>query len=467
VAYLDRQLSEYKTSAPFMSTCEEEKKIKTPQHKPVDEAKKTNHQLAEQLSDAKEDLIKALANFPATVLWLINKDEQSTVTQEAEERNGSPSDLTVSLTEIKKAFLQLYQHAQRNETNHALYMSCKQRMAVHLQQFPFSFDDLVILTDMIVYNFKMGGVLNQFLNQPNSTNVALDKRFKTVLPSTKVELLEGFKRAYAEQYSQTFLFLPSSDMYSLVTQVIVAEQRWLKARQELVMANNKLVSFIVNQYKGNFLDFNDLVQEGQTGLLKAVDRFDYRLGFQFSTYAGYWIRQAISRSLSRSERSVRIPCEQIANINRVFRAKDHIATRTGRDATIQEISEHTQLSCDDINTILAIAQMSVSLDGSDDDDNEKSFSPVDFLEQQTFSHPIEEIAGSELDNLIADAIKLLNPREARVVRCHFGVHSTGEMTLQEIGEELNLTRERVRQIQVIALNKIKMNYGQQLINFLS
>ena len=105
--------------------------------------------------------------------------------------------------------------------------------------------------------------------------------------------------------------------------------------------------------------------------MKAVDRFDYRLGFQFSTYAGYWIRQAISRSLSRSERSVRIPCEQIANINRVYRAKDQITTRVGRDASIQEIAEQTQLSCEDINTILAIAQSAISLDGSDDDDSEK------------------------------------------------------------------------------------------------
>ncbi|SJM94334.1 RNA polymerase sigma factor [Crenothrix polyspora] len=467
MAYLDRQLSEYKTSAPYINVIDEAKNTKTDHDKPVDEIKNSNHQLAKNLADAKTDLIKSLATFPISALWLINKHEQNIDTIEPHEPENIATDLAVSITQIKKDFLQLHQHAQGNETNHEFYIGCKQRLVVHLQLFPYSFDDLVELSELIVYKFKAGSVFNPFLNRPlGNDTLVVDKRLKAALTPSKAKNLEKFTATYDSQYNESFLLLASNDIYSDVSRVIVAEQRWLKGRQNLVMANNKLVSFIVNQYKGSFLDFNDLVQEGQTGLLKAVDRFDYRLGFQFSTYAGYWIRQAISRSLSRSERSVRIPCEQIANINRVFRAKDQITTRTGKEASIQEIAGHTQLSCDDINTILAIAQSAIPLEGTDDEDNEKAFAPVDFLEQQTFTHAIEDIAGSELEALIADAIKTLNPREAQVVCCHFGVHSSSEMTLQEIGAEFNLTRERIRQIQVIALNKIKLNYGQQLINFL-
>jgi RNA polymerase sigma factor (sigma-70 family) len=472
VAYLDRQLSEYKTSTPFYNAYIEEKDTTPPQTKPVSitktsDNKKNNHELAEQLSVAKTDLIKALANFPASALWLISKDEQSLTATNSDDADSFASELTVSITELKKDFLQLHQYVQHGESNHARYISCKQRMMCHLQQFPYSFEDLTTLADLIVYNVKVSGIAKQLLDHPNNTvSRVVENRLTASVPSAKCEVLDKFKNVYAAQYSQTFLFLPTHDLYALIASVITAEQRWLQARQDLVLANNKLVSFIVNQYKGNFLDFNDLVQEGQTGLLKAVDRFDYRLGFQFSTYAGYWIRQAISRSLSRSERSVRIPCEQVANINRVFRIKDQITAQTGREATIPEISAQTQLSCDDINTILAISQSSVPLEGYEDEDSEKSFAPVDFLEQQTFSHPIDEIAETELTGLIAEAIKLLSPREAKVVCCHFGVHSPTEMTLQEIGAELNLTRERIRQIQVIALNKIKNNYGHQLINFL-
>jgi RNA polymerase primary sigma factor len=466
VAYLDRQLSEYETLTPFINTIDEEQKTKDDPDKPADEIANSNYQLAKNLADAKGDLIKALAQFPISALWLINKHEQNADTPHHDGSNCA-TELEISSAQIKKDFLQLYQHAQRDETNHVLYLSCKQRLVLHLQLFPYSFDELVELTELVIYSFKTGSALHRFISPPSgSESSVVDKRLKAALSPSKAKTLEKFRAAYSGQYNESFLLLPSNDMHNHLLHLILAEQHWLKARQDLVIANNKLVSFIVNQYKGNFLDFNDLVQEGQTGLLKAVDRFDYRRGFQFSTYAGYWIRQAISRSLSRSERSVRIPCEQIANINRVFRAKDQLTAQFGREATVQEIADQTQLSADDINTVLAISQTAIPFEGIEDEDNEKAFAPADFLEQQTFTQPIEEIAESELDALITDAIKILNPREAQVVCCHFGVQSGSEMTLQEIGVELNLTRERIRQIQVIALNKIKLNYGQQLINFL-
>jgi RNA polymerase primary sigma factor len=266
-------------------------------------------------------------------------------------------------------------------------------------------------------------------------------------------------------YDEQFLFLSSSDMHKYFTEVVISEYLWLSLRQKLASANSRLVLFIANQYKGSFLDFDDLVQEGQTGLLKAVDRFDYRLGFQFSTYAGYWIRQAISRSLSRCERVVRVPCGQVANINKVFRTKDQFIARTGREPTIKELAESAKMSNDELHSILSISQTAMSLEGSEEDE-ESSFAPIDYLEQQVYTHSFMKIAQTDLENLISKAIQILNPREAKVICCHFGVDVDNEMTLQEIGAELNLTRERVRQIQVMALDKIKRAFGEQLLSFL-
>lgn len=472
MAYLDRQLSEYRTSASLINITSNNTVKNTQQiaNKPVDEGKNSNYQLAKNLADSKANLVKALASFPITALWLIHKYEQnpSILDQESED-SSFPDNLTALLTEIQRIFFELLQyHQDDNKHSNDAAVNCKQRLISAIQLFPFPFEDLLDITEAVIYCAKTQGLLDQSVQHHCPKNVAglIDKRLKTQPLPNRMKALEQFKVMVTAQYAQFWLLALSDDRRSDVATVVLTEHLWLKARQDLVMANNKLVSFIVNQYRGSFLDFNDLVQEGQTGLLKAVDRFDYRLGFQFSTYAGYWIRQAISRALSRSERPVRIPCEQVANINRVFRVKDQLTAQTGREANVQDIANHTQLSCEDINAILAIAQTAIPLEGDDDGDNEKTFAPVDFLEQQTFSHPIEEMAELELETLIAEAIKTLNPREAQVVCCHFGVHANSEMTLQEIGEELNLTRERIRQIQVIALNKIKLNYGQQLINFL-
>jgi RNA polymerase primary sigma factor len=224
--------------------------------------------------------------------------------------------------------------------------------------------------------------------------------------------------------------------------------------------------YIANQYKSTFLAFDDLVQEGQVGLLKAVDRFDHRLGFQFSTYAGYWIKQSISRSLSRSERSVRIPCGQVANINKVFRAKEELYSKNGAEVSVKELADYTKFTEKEINTIISISQPPVPMENFDDTEDENTFAPIDFLEQQAFPSPLNDIAETELEGILAKALKMLSSREEKIICNHFGINCEGEMTLQDIGSELNLTRERVRQIQVKALNMLKMYYGKQLMSFL-
>jgi len=419
-----------------------------------------NFEIAHLLSIEKALIIEALAQFPATALWLINKYIEADTINELEEDIPLEDARSSTLIEIKKQFHEL---SQNNLTN-CVDTFNKNNLAFTLQLFPFSFHDLTELINIFAYSYKYRGIYCQSIVQDSKNkNSIFIKRLEASNHHKPISTNQWL--ASLTSYDEHFLFLSTSEMHKHYTNAVLYEHNWLNLRKKLATANTRLVLFIANQYKGSFLDFDDLVQEGQSGLLKSIDRYDYRLGFQFSTYAGYWIRQAISRALSRCERVVRIPCGRIGTINKVFRTKDQFINLTGREPTTKELAEHTELPNNEIHAVLSMSQSAMSFEGSIED-GETSFAPIDFLEQQTFIPAFIEIAKTDLDNIIDKALKILNPREARIICCHFGIDVDKEMTLQEIGLELDLTRERVRQIQVIALNKIKRNFGDQLINFL-
>lgn len=433
--------------------------------KEVDNNENKNLQLARRVEEEKIKLIGSLSRFPVTALWVLDKYEQS-YDRSDEDESALSSELIELLKNIKKHY-QAYTQSIFKEKAATKESKAELRLKATVQEFPFAFEDLVKLVDIVTYAFKFRGLsyrLEDFADKKQFEIV--NHRMNRINVQVKPSLSEQFKMMDLHHHEEQFLFLSPDEMGGVLKEVIMAERQWLTFRQQLAVANSKLVLFIANQYKGNFLDFEDLVQEGHTGLLKAVDRFKYRLGFQFSTYAGYWIRQAISRSLSRSERVVRIPCGQIATINKVFRAKEEITLKTGNEPNVKELAEYTRLTQDEINVILTISQTAVALEGFDDDEDDQSFAPIDFLEQKVFTHAYSEIAETQLQGLVDAAVKTLNTREAKILCSHFGIGTGHQMTLQEIGTELNLTRERVRQIQVVALNKIKMRYGEQLSSFL-
>jgi len=460
MAYLDTQLSKQEMGIVVDNLPIETEQPASGVNDATECAENSNFHIAHLLKDEKSRLINALSQFPVTALWLLNEYEQNAHAPEQVDEATLESGLTTALVEIKK---QLHSLSCKALTD-ASYAVDKQNLITALQLFLFSFHDLTKLVDVIVYAYKFRGLCYQPITHSGENNSDLIlKRLEGLSHRSSINASKWSDMLLA--YDEQFLFLSSSDMHKYFTEVVFSEHLWLSLRQKLASANSRLVLFIANQYKGGFLDFDDLVQEGQTGLLKAVDRFDYRLGFQFSTYAGYWIRQAISRSLSRCERVVRVPCGQVATINKVFRTKDQFIAQTGRKPTIKELAECIKLSNDEIHSILSISQTAMSLEGSEEGE-ENSFAPIDVLEQQVFTHSFMKIAKTDLEKLISRAIKILDPREAKVICYHFGVEADNEMTLQEIGAELNLTRERVRQIQVIALDKIKRSFGDQLISFL-
>lgn len=419
-------------------------------------AEHCNFQRASNVEAGKTRLINSLSQFPAAALWLLHRYETDYYKAES-----ATEVLTAALTEIKKHYLSASLAFSGRGFNREADVDEKQRLTETLQVFPFSFEDLLELTELIIYVYNTQDIYHQSVKSHSDLAV---KRLGRLSRGGKLKLSEIIETMRSGQFDQQFLFLSDADMQQYVADMVCAEQLWLSSRQALAEANSGLVLFIANQYRCGFLDFDDLVQEGQTGLLKAIDRFDCRLGFQFSTYAAYWIKQAVSRALSRYERVVRVPCEQVANIHKVLRAKTELLSKTGKEPSIKELAEYSKIPDEQINVILSISQTAVSLENLDGD--EESLAPIDFLEQQVFVHPFKKIEQSDLKAWIGKAIKILDPRELKVICCHFGINNGTEMTLQEIGAELNLTRERVRQIQVKALNKMKLSYGKQLMSFL-
>lgn len=399
-----------------------------------------NIELARRLDVAKSKLITALAKFPVAVFWIFKKYEQN-------------SDyLTLDFIDTSKKYDLIASLTSKNDTAE------KQGIIERFTLFTFSFDDLVEMTDLVIYYFQTSEAGDRITQRQHNK---LTKRLSRLKLLNKSELFARFKVfSIPEQES-----LSSDLLYQQVLDVVGAEHIWMETRLKLVENNTKLVLYIASQYKSGFLDFDDLVQEGQTGLLAAVDKFDYRLGCQFSTYAAYWIRQRISRALSRNARVVRIPCEQVGNIGKLFRAKEELLAKTGQEPTSEQLANHLTMTLEQVNAILAISQTSLSLENFDSDE-EEAVAPIDLIEQQVFQPALNEMAQSELESWLKRAIKTLNPREFKVICCHFGIDKNCEMTLQEIGAELNISRERVRQIQVMAFNKMKLNYGEQLVSFL-
>jgi DNA-directed RNA polymerase sigma subunit (sigma70/sigma32) len=412
----------------------------------------SNILIARELKIRKSSLINALAESALTPLWLFKEYEQQLDkgAQDGEEESKFSSELETSLSAIRQCYQRFMQTTAESDARD---------LKKALQWFPFSFKDLNRLVDLHCYAVRHDA----------DSGAQIRKRIARISRNGAKSYGPVFDEIFElkQQHFGTrqWLFFRDENRREYVGGLVTKECLFLKTRQQLVTANSGLVLFIANQYKGGFLDFDDLVQEGQTGLLKAADRYDYRLGFKFSTYAGYWIRQAISRALSRCERVVRIPCGQIGVINKFFRDREQLLLRIGKEPSLQDLAEYTGLSLEEIDKILAISQTAVPIEASADDE-EDNYAPIDFLEQRVFSAPFRILAQSDLEQLIEQALGTLSPREAKIICQHFGVDAEREMTLKEIGAEMNLTRERVRQIEVAALNKIKCHYGRQLGNFL-
>ena len=252
-----------------------------------------------------------------------------------------------------------------------------------------------------------------------------------------------------EQHRQPILEIKRS-----LQTVIIGEAQAQQAKKELVEANLRLVVSIAKKYTNRGLQFLDLIQEGNIGLMKAVDKFEYRRGYKFSTYATWWIRQAITRAIADQARTIRIPVHMIETINKLIRTSRALVQELGREPTSEEIAKKMDIPASKVRKVLKIAQEPISLETPIGEEEDSHLG--DFIEDKTIQNPAEAVININLREITEEVLKTLTPREEKVIKMRFGLGPNGsEHTLEEVGQHFAVTRERIRQIEAKALRKLR------------
>ena len=269
--------------------------------------------------------------------------------------------------------------------------------------------------------------------------------------STEKDNIQRLQRRIIQVEEQSGLTV--SEIKEINRRMSMGEARARRAKKEMVEANLRLVISIAKKYTNRGLQFLDLIQEGNIGLMKAVDKFEYRRGYKFSTYATWWIRQAITRSIADQARTIRIPVHMIETINKLNRISRQMLQEMGREPTPEELGERMDMPEDKVRKVLKIAKEPISMETPIGDDEDSHLG--DFIEDNTIHSPVDAATGQGLQEATKEVLAGLTAREAKVLRMRFGIDMNTDHTLEEVGKQFDVTRERIRQIEAKALRKLR------------
>jgi len=293
-------------------------------------------------------------------------------------------------------------------------------------------------------------------------HIRAKRKHSSTLAKLKDDILRAQRKLIAIENETT---LTISEIKEINRQMSIGEAKARRAKKEMVEANLRLVISIAKKYTNRGLQFLDLIQEGNIGLMKAVDKFEYRRGYKFSTYATWWIRQAITRSIADQARTIRIPVHMIETINKLNRISRQMLQEMGREPLPDELAERMDMPEDKVRKVLKIAKEPISMETPIGDDEDSHLG--DFIEDQTVHSPVDSATSQGLRETTHSVLAGLTPREAKVLRMRFGIDMNTDHTLEEVGKQFDVTRERIRQIEAKALRKLRHpTRSDQLRSFL-
>ena len=295
-------------------------------------------------------------------------------------------------------------------------------------------------------------------DEPESSDLEVEEEFSDEDLAITAENVDAFAddsvRLYLREIGKIPLLTPEEEA-DLAQRIIKGDK---KAKDKMVESNMRLVVSIAKRYGGRGLDFLDLIQEGNTGLLRAVDKFDPEKGFKFSTYATWWVRQAITRAIADQARTIRIPVHMVETINKVLRTTRKLTAELNREPTNEEIAKELDMEPEKVDYVMRIKQDIASLDasvGREGDDEDSVLG--DFVEDEERDSPEDSAANQILKEQLSEIIATLTDREQKIIRLRFGIGGGRPHTLEEVGNEFDVTRERIRQIEAKALSKLRKN----------
>ena len=414
-------------------------------------------------------------------------DDDDRDSEEVVDAGPDPEEAKLKIAQLRKHHKTLINNLSKHGKEHSKTVKAQEKLSASFLEFkylPTVFQEMVENLRKAIAFIRnqersiMGYCVNdalmprkEFISTfpDNETNlnwleVQIDagKSYSSALVEVKPEILRAQKKLLQlERHSQ----LSISEIKEINRGMSIGEAKARRAKKEMVEANLRLVISIAKKYTNRGLQFLDLIQEGNIGLMKAVDKFEYRRGYKFSTYATWWIRQAITRSIADQARTIRIPVHMIETINKLNRISRQMLQEMGREATPEELSERMEMPEDKVRKVLKIAKEPISMETPIGDDEDSHLG--DFIEDSGVVSPVDSATVEGLREATQNMLGGLTSREAKVLRMRFGIDMNTDHTLEEVGKQFDVTRERIRQIEAKALRKLRHpSRSEQLRSFL-